>query len=89
MSKMRQNEQHTKEPRAETRGLLVDFAFAWSCNCEGPDWEPPDTITITAPAADALKNTSAGFASGQPSLSNTGAADPGQILVGEDEVGEP
>ena len=40
--------------------------------------ELPDTVTITGQAADSLKNTSVGFASGQPSLSsrNTVAVDP-------------
>lgn len=62
----------------ETRSLPTEFGFAWSCNCAGPNWEQPDTVTITGPAADSLKNTSVGFASGQPSLSssNTVAVDP-------------
>lgn len=56
----------------------MEFGFAWSCNSAGPNWEQPDTVTITGPAADSLKNTSPGFASGQPSLSgsNTVAVDP-------------
>lgn len=48
--------------------------YSWSCNCAGPDWELPDTVTITGPAADSLKNTSVGFASGQPSLSSSNTA---------------
>lgn len=60
------------------RSLPTKFGFAWSCNSAGPGWEQPDTVTITEPAADSLKNTSVGFASGQPSLSssNTVAVDP-------------
>lgn len=56
----------------------MEFGFAWSCNRAGPNWEQPDTVTITGPAADSLKNTSVGFASGQPRLSssNTVAVDP-------------
>lgn len=56
----------------------MDFGFAWSCNCAVPDWEQPDTVTITGLAADSLKNTSVGFANGQPSFSssNTVAVDP-------------
>lgn len=64
--------------------LPTGFGFAWSCNCAGPNWEQPDTVTITGPAADSLKNTSVGFASGQPSLgsSNTVAVDPEADLGG-------
>lgn len=63
----------------------MEVGFAWSCNCAGPDWEQPDTVTITEPAADSLKNTSVGFASGQPTLSsssNTVAVD----RLGTEEV---
>lgn len=65
--------------------MPTEVGFAWSCNCAGPDWEQPDTVTITEPAADSLKNTSVGFASGQPSLSsssNTVAVD----RLGAEEV---
>lgn len=58
--------------------MPTEVGFAWSCNYAGPGWEQPDTVTITEAAADSLKNTSVGFASGQPSLSsssNTVAAD--------------
>lgn len=56
----------------------MELAFALSCNCAGPNWEKPDTVTITKPAADSLKNTSPGFGSGQPRLnsSNTVAVNP-------------
>lgn len=49
----------------------MELGFAWSCNCVEPSWEQPDTVTITGPAADSLKNTSVGFASGQPNLSSS------------------
>ncbi len=60
------------------QGVCPQFGFAWSCNCAGPNWVQPDTVRITGLAADSLKNTSVGFASGQPSLSagNTVAVDP-------------
>lgn len=56
----------------------MEAGFAWSFNCAEPNWEKPDNVRITGPAADSLKNTSVGFANGQPSLSssNTVAVDP-------------
>lgn len=56
----------------------------WLCMALKLCREQPDTVTITAPATDSLKNTSAGFASGQPSLtnSNTVAVDPQADLGG-------
>lgn len=56
--------------------MPAEFGFAWSCNRAGPDWEQPDSVTITALTADSLKNTSEGFENGQPSSGNTVAADP-------------
>lgn len=47
------------------------LGFAWICNHVEPSWEQPDTVTITGPAADSLKNTSVGFASGQPNPSSS------------------